>query len=107
MLLRYTCSTAMPCMRRLLFALATALLSLLLLAAAVLSTDFAAGPWALFGLLALPLTLGLPTTLSALLLTAAWPGGPPLWLFALLCLGVGAALQYSAFALLARRRRRA
>jgi len=95
----------MPYMRRLLFALATALLSLLLLAAAVLSTDFAAGPWALSGLLALPLTLGLPTTAAALLLTAAWPGGPPLWLFALLCLVVGTALQYSAFALLARRRR--
>jgi hypothetical protein len=58
-------------------------------------------------LLLLPLTLGLPATLAALLLTTAWPGGPPLWLFALLCLGVGTALQYSAFTLLARRRRRA
>jgi hypothetical protein len=93
-------------LRRLLLALATTLLSLLSMVAAIVATDFGAG-WAFFFLLAVPLTLGLPTTLMVLMVTALWPGGPPLWLFALLCVGAGTALQFCAFALLAQWRRRA
>lgn len=93
-------------LRRLLLALTTTLLNQLLLVLAMVSTDFAAGAWAFCGLLALPLTLGLPTTLAVLLVTALWPGGPPLWLFGLLCVSTGTVLQFSAFALLARLRRR-
>jgi hypothetical protein len=93
--------------RRFSFALLTTLLSLVLLSGAVVAADFAAGAGALLALLAVPCTLGLPTTVAVLSMTALWPGGPPLWLFAVLCLLAGSALQYMAFALVARWRRRA
>ena len=93
-------------MRRFAFALTTTLLSLALLAAAVVGADFAVGPWVLLALLAVPLTLGLPTTLATLLVTGLWPGGPPLWLFAALCTTAGSLLQFAALALLAHRQGR-
>jgi hypothetical protein len=93
-------------LRRLLLALTTTFLSLLSMVTAIVSCDFAAGGYVFCLLLALPLTLGLPTTLVVLLVTSLWPGGEPLWLFALLCLGGGTALQLEAFALLRRLWRR-
>jgi hypothetical protein len=90
---------------RLLLALATAVVSLLLLAGAIAAADFAAGPGVLAALLAVPLTLGIPATCAALGVTWLWPGGPPLWLFAALCVGAGSALQFAAFTMLLRLRR--
>ena len=91
--------------RRLLLALLTAVVSLLLLAAAIAAVDFAAGPGVLAALLAVPLTLGIPSTCAALVVTWSWPGGPPLWLYAALCTAAGTALQFAAFTLVLRLRR--
>jgi hypothetical protein len=91
--------------RRFLFALVTSLMSLVLLGATVVWANFAPGLGLLVALLALPLTLGLPTTIAALVLTSLWPGSPHLWLFAILCLIAGVLLQFAFFTLLARWRR--
>jgi hypothetical protein len=91
--------------RRFLFALATSLVSLALLGATVVWANFAPGPGLLVALLALPLTLGLPTTLATMVITSLWPGSPHLWLFAVLCLVAGVLLQFAVFTLLARWRR--
>jgi hypothetical protein len=91
--------------RRFLFALATSVVSLVLLGATVLWANFAPGAGVLLALLVLPLTLGLPTTLATLVVTSLWAGGPHLWLFGASCLMAGVLLQFGALTLLARWRR--
>jgi hypothetical protein len=97
-------ATLAPMARRLrlwMFAAATTLSSLASLAAAVLLANFAPGALPLLCLLVIPLTVGLPTTLAALVLTSLW-SGPPVWLFGGACALLGVALQAAVFALLAR-----
>jgi hypothetical protein len=57
-------------------------------------------------LLAVPLTVGLPTTLGVLLVVSLWHG-PPLWACALCAAALGFGLQCTVHRLVARRFRRA
>lgn len=94
----------MPRLRRPLLAAAISLSTLGCLLAAAVLANFAPGPWVLVGLLLLPLTLGLPTTLATVTVLALWNGGT-LWLPALMTVLLGFTLQCLAHATLGRWRR--
>lgn len=92
-------------LRPLLRAAAITVLTLALLAAALLLANFAPGWFSIALLLIVPLTVGLPTTIAVLACVSVW-NGPPMWLFGLACAAGGLLLQLAAIALLQRLRRR-
>ncbi len=66
--------------RTLLWSLVVTLFSVIAMTGAVLLAEHGASRWWFGLLLAVPLTVGLPTTLGVLLWISGW-NGPPLWLF--------------------------
>lgn len=80
-------------------------LTLAALAAVFVLANLGMPPALLWLLLALPLTLGLPTTGGVLAVTSLWDG-PPLWLFVALAAAAGFALQLAVHLTLRRWRRR-
>ena len=99
--------TAMPSMPRtcrpLLLAAATTAVTVLALAAVLLLANFGLDTASLVLLLLVPLTAGLPTTLTVLGCISLWPG-PPLWPLVILALAGSLCLQWATYAALARRR---
>lgn len=91
--------------RTLLLAAATTIASDALLVTAVLWANFAPGAFWLLLVLAVPLTIGLPSTLGVLVAVSFWEGAS-LPLFALFASLLGVLLQTAAATLARRMRRR-
>lgn len=91
--------------RTLIWSLATALVTVAGMGGALVLANHGASILWFAALLAVPLTIGLPTTCGVLLCVALW-SGPPLWAFALTATLSGCALQTLAVWLLRRARGR-
>ena len=79
--------------------------TLLLLPTAVVVANLGPGAGWILMLLAIPLTIGMPTTIAALCCVSLW-NGPPLLGFAALCAVTGFLAQLAAMSATARLRRR-
>ena len=86
-------------------AAAITLATLLLLPAAVVFANLGPGAAWILLLLAIPLTIGMPTTIAVLTCVSLW-NGPPLLAFAALCAVTGFLAQFAAMCAAARLRRR-
>ena len=91
--------------RTLLWSVVVGLSTVAALAAVVSFGNVGASRWTFAALLAVPLTIGLPSTLAALLCVSLWHG-PPLWGFGAVVLVAAVFGQWSAFVLVRRLWRR-
>src|SRR5262245_42218768 len=103
---RQPASAALPRRgRTALLAGAITIATLLLIPAAVVLANFGPGAGWILLLLAIPLTIGRPTTIAVLTCVSLW-NGPPLLAFAALCAVTGFLAQFAAMGAAARLRRR-